>query len=377
MGWTKKQGQTIVRNGELKMNRHRKQKITVMNYLNCNPPCIVIWRVTVLLFVLGLIVGTPGCDIGEEKVDDFIEVHNPKTLPARLAAQRIGLGIGYKPCIARLPSGELLVVAFSKKKVEGGNILEDEVLYRSSDGGKTWSGPEVLDLPGCEPYLTVLKDGTIFITSNLLAHDVRNNRNYAYSYLHRSQDGGHTWNSTQIVPKEFRSVSSITTRNVLEMDDGSLMIGISEHRIKNSKSCIWVSSDKGKTWGEKYPAHFEDVPKDYPYTIMGEAYLWQAGYKIYTILTVGVHKSWTIPGTTETGGNDNTERMVLYSSMDKGRNWEKIRDLGDYGQYVPVDYAPGRWPGSLNFHTAGSQSNPGCTCHLRAGNVCCRPLAGS
>ena len=292
---------------------------------------------------------------------DFIEVRNPKTLPGRLAAQRIGLGLTYKPVIAKLPSGELLVVSFLMKKVERDEYREDELLYhsndggktwleprtdvdqfredvmlyRSGDGGKTWSGPEILDLPGCEPYLTVLKDGTIFITSNVMVNNAPNERNYAYNYLHRSQDGGRTWSSTLIAPEEFRPVSSITTRNVLEMDDGSLVIGISEHRIKNSKSCIWISSDKGKTWAEKYPAHFEDVPRDYPYTIMGEAYLWQAGCKIYAILRVGVHNSWPIAGTTDPGETDNSERMILYSTTDMGHNWQKVRDLGDYGQMYP------------------------------------------
>src|SRR5207245_2359614 len=41
------------------------------------------------------------------------------------------------------------------------------------DGGKTWSEPKELDLLGREPYLTVLKDGTVFITGHLLANPVR------------------------------------------------------------------------------------------------------------------------------------------------------------------------------------------------------------
>ena len=303
----------------------------------------------------------------ENNTLDFMEVRNPRTLPARLAAQRISLGLTYKPVIAKLPSGELLVVSFLMKKVERDEYREDELLYhsndggktwleprtdvdqfredvmlyRSGDGGKTWSGPEILDLPGCEPYLTVLKDGTIFITSNEMENSVRNKKNYCYNYLHRSQDGGRTWSSTLIMPEEFRPVANITTRNVLEMDDGSLMIGFSEHRIKHPKSCVWVSTDKGKTWTEKYPAHFEDVPKDYPYTIMGEAYLWQGrSGKIYTIVRVGVLNSWPIDGTTDPGTihegrHDNSERMILYFTKDMGHNWQKVRDLGNYGQMYP------------------------------------------
>jgi hypothetical protein len=320
----------------MKKNHPGKQKITVMTDLNCHRSGIVIWRVTVVLFTLGLVVGTSlASDVEQERDDNFIDIHNPKTLPARLAAERIDLGIGCKPCIARLPSGELLVVASSQKRAEGDNTREDKMLYRSGDGGKTWSEPEILVLPGSEPYLSVVNDGTIFITSNLPAQELRNKNGVADSTLHRSQDAGRTWSSMQIVPEESRPVAGITTRNVLEMVDGSLMIGVSEHDINNGKSFMWVSTDKGKTWAEKVPAHFDDIPRDYPYAVLGEAYMWQAGYKIYAILTMRSGNSWPIAGTTDPGGSDNTERMILYSSRDKGRNWQKVRDLGDYGQMYP------------------------------------------
>ena len=103
-------------------------------------------------------------------------MRNPKTLSVdKIRCERIPLGErdDYKPSIALLPNGELLLVMFHGHRKGGGKILEQALLYRSHDGGKTWSGSEKLDLPGREPYLTVTKDGTIFITAHLLQQEVR------------------------------------------------------------------------------------------------------------------------------------------------------------------------------------------------------------
>ena len=45
---------------------------------------------------------------------------------------------------------------------------------------------------------SVLKNGTVFITGHLLAQDVRNEWGYTTGFLHRSTDGGRTWQSTRI-----------------------------------------------------------------------------------------------------------------------------------------------------------------------------------
>lgn len=66
-----------------------------------------------------------------------------------------------------LPEGELLLTAFHQHKQPGNKVLEQKLLFRSRDGGKSWSKAEKLDLLGLEPYLTVLRDGTIFVTGHL------------------------------------------------------------------------------------------------------------------------------------------------------------------------------------------------------------------
>lgn len=267
---------------------------------------------------------------------NFIEVRNPKTLAIdKIPCERIPLGEvdDYKPSIALLRSGELLLTMFNGVRRDDGKILETVVIYRSRDGGNTWAGPEKPDLPGREPSLSVSKDGTVFITAHLLKQEVRNQDGYTYSNLHRSEDDGRTWTTTRIEPREFRPKTiGLTTRNVLQLADGSLLLGISEH-APNCQSVILRSADDGKTWPEKYRASFDSVPEDYPYTLFGEAHLWQArSGKIYAILRVGAGNSWPLAGSNDPGNNDQSERMIVYASTDMGRNWSKVRDLGDYGQ---------------------------------------------
>jgi hypothetical protein len=85
------------------------------------------------LLILGSVVSLPTeRAVGEENPGDVTKVRNPQTLAATLPCERIALGRkgDYKPCIARLPSGELLVVAFHGHKLDGGKYREDMLLFR-------------------------------------------------------------------------------------------------------------------------------------------------------------------------------------------------------------------------------------------------------
>src|SRR5262249_27555003 len=142
---------------------------------------------------------------------------------------RIALGEDddYKPCLGLMPDGELLLTAFHQHKKPEGKVLEQNLVFRSGDGGKTWSEPTKLDLLGREPYLTVLRDGTIFLTGHLLAQDVRNKYGYTHGYLHRSTDRGKSWETIRIESEAVKpKAANHTSRNVLEMPDGTLYLGV-------------------------------------------------------------------------------------------------------------------------------------------------------
>ena len=296
-------------------------------------------------FLSSLLVATAlaGPVLGQPAKDGsppIVVRHNKQIAVNTISCRRIALGEpeDYKPSVVQLPSGDLLLVVFSGKQVGGGKIREITRTYRSKDQGLSWSGPELHPLLlGREPYLSITRNGTLFITGHLLRQDIRNTHGHTHSYLHRSTDEGHTWTSIRLQPISFRKGTTVlTARNVLETADGALLVGISEHAPK-SGNVFWKSTDGGKTWPERFPATFSGVPPKYPYTLLGEAHLWQArSGRLHAILRVGSANSWPIKGTKDPGNTDQSERMLTYTSADGGRNWTFTGNLGRYGQMYPA-----------------------------------------
>lgn len=250
-----------------------------------------------------------------------------------LPCQRIVLGEpdDYKPCVAQLPGGELLLSCFHQHKREGNKVLEQTLLFRSKDGGRTWSGPKKLDLLGREPYLTVLRDGTVFLTGHLLKDDVRNEWGYTTGFLHRSTDRGHTWRSTRIESEQVKpKASNHTSRNVLEMSDGSLLLGV-DYDGGGGPYFTWRSRDQGVTWERNASCEPKDFKSIYGF-FGGETWLWQArSGKVWALVRVDSNelpiKDRPIKAT-----GDQADHFILFSSADEGRTFDRIRDFGEYGE---------------------------------------------
>jgi hypothetical protein len=299
--------------------RHRRNKA---NMFHRNSPTVLV--TTLLALLAGRAVG-----------QDFINVRHPVDLPARIPAMRIPVGTAddYKPSLALLPSGELLLVMFVNRDVGGGKVREDASLFRSLDGGKTWSERQLLPILGREPYFSVLKDGTLFITAHLLAADVRNTEGYIHSYVHRSSDGGKTWDTLKIgaedVPGAAPKTWTHTSRNILELQDGTLILGVS---TDSALDFLWRSTDKGKTW-DRSPActvqGFDVRKQGFPWH--AETVFTQA--RNGDILGIARCFSGALPplaGTEVPKGNDNVERMALFRSRDGGRTWTLEPEMGNY-----------------------------------------------
>ena len=286
---------------------------------------------------------------------DFIKVKNPKNLVPRIACQRIPVGApgDYKPAIAKLANGDLLISAYRPNIPAGTEpvngfperdlrVIEPPLLFQSRDGGLTWSPPYLPNIAGKEPYISVGRDGTLFISTHIVWYSIYNREEFPYTYgmLYRSEDGGRTWSSMRLEPDVIRPKEryhNLTTRAPLELDDGSLLLAASG--VGSDATTLLRSTDGGKTWPERIPVKVDNLSEDYPWPIMGEGVLWQArSGKVYGLLRVDT-RDWPALEGDPLGVNqqqltDQFDRLIVCSSTDL-RNWQHVADLGRYGQMYP------------------------------------------
>ena len=273
-----------------------------------------------------------------------IGIESPRELAGQhITGERVPVGVpaDYKPCIARLPDGRLLLVTFAPYQLEEGKKREEILLFRSEDGGATWSDAENLTtghgLVGREPYLTVLRDGTVLMTVHFLSRDVRNSSGYNRSFVHRSTDGGRTW-STTVAEPDFVAPGgmSCTTRTVLELDDGSLLLGVGS----TGAPFLWRSRDGGASWPDRQPTGIEELRDDYPYPFLGEAVWWQApSGRILVLARVDSPLAGRFAveiDDPEFGRSDNVDRLILYASDDRGRSFRPVEAFGRPGEMYPA-----------------------------------------
>ena len=278
---------------------------------------------------------------------DVVKIENPKALGVKqLTVERVPVAIhqDYKPQLIKLANGQLLLTGFYAG--QGGIAAEYCFLYRSSDGGRTWSDRQQLEILGREPFLSMISDGTLFISTHVGIGARGNNDGNQFSYLYRSTDAGRTWQGTKIpfddVMRNARqdgkrpTTAGIgTARNVLELRDGTAVFGAGS---SHGAAFLWRSKDNGQNWDKSLAGSYTgpDVAK-YPYSIHNEVFLWQApNGDILSVKRVASKFYPAIPNTQiPRGTSDQYERMVLYRSKDAGRNWS-YEELGShYGEMYP------------------------------------------
>ena len=298
---------------------------------------------------------------------DSMRVMNPANLGVeRIEVERIPLGThgDYKPCVAKRNNGDLLVSAYRTNPAIHGTYwanyhdwnlnefewqqaqriyLETTLLFRSTDGGKSWSAPRLLNVAGKEPYISVMDDGTLFLTAHLVDNNVLNKDGYCYGLLHRSPDHGASWFTIRAQPQMAiparYSYADCTTRNVLHLQDGSYFFIASG--VGRDGSTVWRSSDGGVLWDLQYPAMVDGQPDGYLWSMFGEAVLWQAkSGNLFAILRVDC-RGWPdieddALGMGKSELIDQYDRLILFRSEDEGRTWQKEREFGDYGQMYPA-----------------------------------------
>lgn len=147
--------------------------------------------------------------------------------------------------IFHLPEGELGVIVDRVPSAgEGGTQEENSVnvLFRSSDNGRTWSQPEILPLRGIVPdKIHVLPNGRWLASAH-----------YRYEgklsqFLRYSDDNGNTWSEEILVAHDpnyhFCEVS------LLPMGGGTVAAFLRENSRLGLDCFKTISHDNGETWG--------------------------------------------------------------------------------------------------------------------------------
>ena len=165
--------------------------------------------------------------------------------------------------------------------------MEQTLLFRSKDGGKTWSQPEKLDLLGREPYLTVLPDGTLFITGASAGRRTcaTSGATPAVSCT-APRIADSTWESIRIESEGIKPrATNHSTRNVLRLADGTLLLG-----VDTTAAAGRISSGAQRTTARRGTRPRSAQPKDFQskYGFFGgETWLWQAkSGKIWALVRV-------------------------------------------------------------------------------------------
>jgi hypothetical protein len=286
-----------------------------------------------------------GCERAAESPaapwSDVIEVRDATILLPQLHAQRIPVGVPHdcQPNLVLLPSGGLLLVMYQPVSNPDGTAHDDMILYRSADGGQTWGSRQILPLLGREPYFSLLRDGTLFLTAQFLASDQRNTAGYDYAVVYRSSDAGLSWSTLPILAENLPGVAprtpTRTSRNLLELEDGTLVMGVS---AGSSSDYLWRSFDQGQTWNKSLASQvqgFDVAARGRPW--YGEMLLFEA--RSGDLLGIARTAANALPPFANTEAplvSEDTDRMVLFRSSDAGRTWRLGSEIGDYyGEMYP------------------------------------------
>ena len=225
--------------------------------------------------------------------------------------------------------------------VGDGKVQDQSFLCRSSDGGLKWSQRQWIPLLGRDPYLTVSSKGTLFVTTLLMANDTGNVTGNPAAFVHRSADGGKRWTSLRVDSADVRGGRSganvMVSRNVLELKDGTLLLGVS---TDTGTSAMWRSQDDGDTWDNSVSCvvtGFDTKAQNLPW--LGKAFLWET--RQGDILGLARCRATALPALPQpplpaVKNTNSVDRIAVFRSRDRGAHWSREPELGlSYGEVFP------------------------------------------
>lgn len=299
--------------------------------------------------------GSPAVAAEKSPRPQPITIVNAKLLASEdVAAVRTPLGLpnDYKPWIARLKRGQLLIVAFcyggtpSNELQKGEPYFERAVFWRSPDGGKTW-GPrdERADIHGREFALTCLADGTLIMPCHFLANDAANREGYTYSKVFRSVNDGRAWTEERVGPEGFPERAQTSTDwTAVELPDPQrpgktiVQLGVgmqSGGKLAPQHVFLWRSMDSGATWNKSLRADTDGWIDVDGFFSQSTTYRSRSGILWHPVRVDATGPHWKLldAAGVETRSGDQDDRMMLWKSPDDGRTWRRHVDGGRFGTY--------------------------------------------
>jgi hypothetical protein len=281
----------------------------------------------------------------------ILDIKHPSVLTEPIEANLSELpgNYNFKPHIGLLENGDIIMFtahAHAEETVTAHNVpagarslTTHVVMYKSPDGGITWSGgrhiPELMC--GHEPSVSVI-DGIVFVTVSIHGSgyfpDPHAKRDHTYSLIARSTDNGETFTTTIFDRDRCETENHERidhSRNIIKLTDRRLYFGLglgARHRSV-------FSDDLGITWYFREcavpGAEYEEKERSF----FTEAVFFYTNSRRLMMLSrvdfAYAGFGGALPNSTnyirETG-LDNFDGEVLFESADNGASWTPLRAVG-------------------------------------------------
>ena len=221
-------------------------------------------------------------------------------------------------------------------------------LFRSDDGGKTWSSRRLVNLRPVSAF-TVLKNDTLLLATLR----TRGEQNLAL-LIHKSKDQGKTWQRISTIPAEpFDNIGEGKIA-FTQLKDGTILLPVGRWNTNRTEKInlrhhyVFRSTDGGKSWaadgGDPNLKRVGQGPASYwpglggTFPGCGETQIIQLvnGKLLAALRFSGPPQPWHKQKIDPWGGSHKTDsvgrhfkHVFLGDSFDDGRSWKNLRPAWD------------------------------------------------